>query len=152
MYSAVLLIHSWLRWVVVLAGLLAVFRGIGGWSGARSWTRVDERASFWFTIALDVQMLLGLLLYFALSPFTSAAFDDFGAAMKDPGLRYWAVEHVFGMLIALTLAHIGRARVGRAAASRKHRLAAIFFGLALLVILATIPWPGMPNGRELFRF
>ena len=152
MYSAVLLIHSWLRWAVLLLGLVAVFRGIGGWSGARMWTRVDERAGFLFTTTLDVQMLLGLLLYFALSPFTSVALNDFGAAMKDSGLRYWAVEHVFGMLIAITLAHIGRARIRKAAAARKHRLAAIFFGLALLAILASIPWPGMPNGRELFRF
>jgi hypothetical protein len=152
MYNAVLLMHSWLRWLVLLAGLVAVFRGIGGWSGTRMWTRVDERAGFWFIMSLDVQLLLGLLLYFALSPFTAAALDDFGAAMKNSGLRFWAVEHLFGMLIGLTLAHIGRARVRKAAASRKHRVAAIFFGLALLAIVASIPWPGMPNGRELFRF
>lgn len=152
MYSAVLLMHSWLRWAVLIAGLVAVFRGIGGWSGARMWTRVDDRAAFWFTTTLDLQMLLGLGLYLFLSPFTSAAFDDFGAAMKNPGLRFWAVEHVVGMIVGIALAHIGRKRVAKAAAARKHRLAAIFFGLALLAILASIPWPGMPNGRELFRF
>jgi hypothetical protein len=97
-------------------------------------------------------VLLGLLLYLFLSPFTSLAFDDFGAAMRNSALRFWAVEHVLGMLIGIALAHIGRARIARAAAARKHRLAAIFFGLALLAILVSIPWPGMPNGRELFRF
>jgi hypothetical protein len=151
MYSFVLLIHSWLRWAVLVAGLIAVVRGLGGWSGARQWTRVDERAGFWFTMLLNLQMLLGLVLYFFLSPFTAEALSDFGAAMKT-GLRFWAVEHVFGMILGLAFAHIGRARISKAAASRKHRVAAIFFGLALLAILLSIPWPGMSNGRPLFRF
>lgn len=151
MYPAVLLIHSWLRWAVLLAGLVAIVRGIAGWSGARGWSRRDDRLASLFTMTLDVQVVLGLLLYFFLSPFTTAALDDFGAAMKNPGLRFWAVEHVFGMLIGVALAHIGHARIRKAAPARKHRLAAIFFGLALLAILLSIPWPGMPNGRELFR-
>ena len=152
MYSSLLLVHSWLRWLVLLAGLVAVFRALEGWSGTRAWSRADDRAGFWFIMALDVQLLLGVALYFFLSPFTSEALGDFGAAMKNPGLRYWAIEHPFGMLIGMTLAHIGRARVRKSPAQRKHRVAAIFFGLALLIILASIPWPGMPNGRELFRF
>ena len=152
MYPSVLLIHSWLRWAVLVAGLIAVFRGIGGWSGARRWTRIDDRAGYWFVLLLDVQMLLGLVLYFFLSPFTTQALSDFGAAMKNSGLRYWAVEHAFGMILALALAHIGRVRVRKAAAARKHRLTAIFLGLALLAILLSIPWPGMPAGRPLFRW
>src|SRR5687767_7191005 len=152
MYSSVLLIHSWLRWAVLIAGLVAVVRGMGGWSGVRRWTRIDDRAGYWFVLLLDLQMLLGLLLYFVLSPFTTQALSDFGAAMKNSGLRFWAVEHVFGMIIALVLAHVGRVRVRNAPAARKHRLTAIFLGLALLAILASIPWPGMPSGRPLFRW
>jgi hypothetical protein len=152
MYPSFLLIHSWLRWVVLLAGLVAVFRAVGGWSGARGWTRIDDRAGFWFTLALDVQMVLGLVLYFFLSPFTTQALADFGGAMRVSATRFWAVEHVFGMVLALVLAHIGRVRVRNAPASRKHRVSAIFLGLALLVILASIPWPGMAAGRPLFRW
>jgi hypothetical protein len=152
MYSAFLLIHSWVRWAVLLAGLFAVIKGIGGWSGVKAWTRADDRAGFWFTMTLDLQMLVGLILYIFLSPFTTAALQDFGGAMSNPGLRYWAVEHVFGMIIGLALAHIGRARVRKADSRRKHRTAAIFYGLALIVILVSIPWPGMPAGRDLFRW
>jgi hypothetical protein len=93
---------------------------------------------------------VGLLLYFVYSPFTAAAMQDFGAAMRDPGLRFWAVEHTFGMALAIVLAHVGRVRVRKADASRKHRLAAIFFGLALIAILVSIPWPGTANGRPLW--
>lgn len=150
MYSAVLMMHSWLRWAVLAAGLIAIVRAAT--AGRRPWSAIDDRSARWFTIVLDVQMLLGLLLYFALSPFTREAMGDFGAAMKSPGLRYWAVEHLAGMTIAITLAHIGAARIRKASADRKHRLALIFFGLALLAILASIPWPGMPSGRPLFRW
>jgi hypothetical protein len=55
------------------------------------------------------------------------------------------------MLSGLTLAHSGAARIRKASPERRHRLAAIFFVLALLAILASIPWPGLPAGRPLFR-
>ena len=152
MYSGVLLVHSWLRWAVLIVGVVAVVRGMAGWTGGRPWLRADDRTGYWFAMLLDVQMLLGLLLYFALSPFTRQAMGDFGAAMQNSGLRFWAVEHVLGMAIAITLAHVGRARVKKATdAVRKHKLSAIFLGLALLAIAASIPWPGMPNGRPLLR-
>jgi hypothetical protein len=141
-YTITLIVHSWLRWAVLAAGLAAALRG-----GSDR----NDTAGRWFTILLDTQFLLGLLLYFVLSPITAAALDDFGGAMKVPQLRFFAVEHTFGMLVGITLAHIGRGRVKKAAPEKRGRTALIFYGLALLIILASIPWPGMPAGRALFR-
>ncbi len=152
MYGFVLTVHSWLRWAVVAAGLWMILRAVMPAPGPRTWTPADDRSTRLFVMALDIQMLLGLLLYVFLSPFTRQAMSDMGAAMKIPGLRYFAVEHLLGMLIATTLAHIGAARIRRAAPDRRHRIAAIFFILALVAILASIPWPGLPAGRPLFRF
>ena len=122
-----------------------------GRSGRRSWTPADNRAGVIFTGLYDLQMLVGLALYFALSPLTSAAMADFGAAMGS-GLRYWAVEHPFGMILGLVLAHIGRVRIRKARDDeRKHRAAALFFALSVIAILVSIPWPFMTNGRPLFR-
>jgi hypothetical protein len=56
------------------------------------------------------------------------------------------------MLVALGLAHVGRVRIRKADISRRGKLAAIFFGLALVAILASIPWPGVPNARPLLRW
>lgn len=153
MYSTALLLHSWLRWLVLVFGLLALVRGLMGASGRRPWTAGDEGAWRWFVITLDVQMLLGLVLYFLLSPITKGALADFGAAMQISSTRFWAVEHVFGMIVAVVLAHRGRTRV-RAAADpvRRHRVAAVFAVLALVAILASIPWPGTPNARPLLRW
>ncbi len=150
MYSTVLTAHSWVRWAVVLAGAYAFARALAGWTGRRGWLAGDDRAGRLFTIALDLQFLLGIVLY-AVSPFTTSAFNDLAGAMRLDSLRFWVVEHPGAMLIGLALAHVGRARARKAAgAAARHRTAAIFFGLALAVILFAIPWPGRRNGRSLF--
>ena len=65
-----------------------------------------------------------------------------GAVMKDPGTRFFAVEHIAGMLIAIILIHIGKAQGRKAIGDRaKHRRTMIFYLLALLIILVSIPWP-----------
>ena len=150
MYDVMIALHSVLRWLVLLLGLLAVGRGIAGWSG-RSWTASDNRAGALFVGLLDLQLLIGLILYLFLSPTVRAATVNIGAAMGDPMLRFFLVEHAFGMLLAVTLAHIGRIRIRKATDDRRrHRQAAIYFGIALVLVLLSIPWPGMPAGRPLW--
>jgi hypothetical protein len=151
MYPLLLTAHSWLRWLVLILAVLAVARAIGG-RGGRPWTKTDNSVGQWFVAALDLQFLIGLLLYVWLSPITRIAFADVGAAMRAPALRFWAVEHLFGMIIVLALAHVGRVK-SRAATDdrRRHTLAAIYFGIALIILLVSIPWPGMAAGRPLLR-
>jgi hypothetical protein len=152
MYAVVLTIHSWLRWLVILAGVFAFVRAARGASNRSAWTPADEKSGFWFITALDLQLLLGLVLYVFLSPFTHAAFGDIGAAMKNSGLRFWLVEHPFGVIVGLALAHIGRARARKTDSLRRHKVVAIFFGLALIALLISIPWPGTPAARPLLRW
>lgn len=148
MYEIVLTLHSIIRWVVVIAALLAVFRGILGWSGKRPWSGLDDRLGMIFTISMDVQLLLGLLLFFVLSPITRAAMSDMGAAMSNPTLRFFLAEHFPLMVIALVIAHIGRSRIRKAESDqRKFRQTVIWFGVAFLLVLAAIPWPFMGAGQ-----
>jgi hypothetical protein len=142
-----------MRWVVILCALWAIGRALAGAGSKRPWGPSDERAAKLFTITLDIQVLLGLILYFLLSPITGAAIRDIGGAMKNAGMRYWAVEHVFGVLIAVLLAHRGRTRIKTVRDPvSKQRVAAVFFILSLLALLVSIPWPGTPNARPLFRW
>ena len=157
MYNVVLTAHSWLRWAALIAGVVATLMVImnrPGTAGRGSGGAGDgaDRWGLFFTIALDLQTLLGLLLYFALSPTTRAVFGDFGAAMRDPAARFWAVEHVSMMMAAVVLAHLGRvlARKARTPAARRTRLL-VSFGLATIAMVAATPWPGMASGRPLFR-
>jgi hypothetical protein len=152
MYSFVLTLHSLLRWVVVILAVVTVARAFRGWFGKKEWMALDGRLGMLSSISIDLQLLMGLILYIFLSPSTKSAFQDFGATMSDQGLRYWAVEHVFWMVLALILMHVGRAISKRAVgATSKHRRAAIFFGLATLAILFAIPWPFLSYGRPLIR-
>lgn len=149
MYTTILAFHNIMRWVVLIVGILAAGRALLGWLGKKPWSPLDNQAGLLFTISMDVQLLLGLLLYVVLSPITEQAFADFGAAMSDSGLRFFAVEHIAIMIIAVVLAHVGRSRAKKAAAdAKKHQMAAIFFTLAMLAILAAIPWsrPLFPAG------
>ncbi|HVH27475.1 MAG TPA: hypothetical protein VM818_11970 [Vicinamibacterales bacterium] len=149
MYTLVLFLHSWLRWLALGAGLAAVLAALG--KGGEDVRRLERRGLV-FMIALDTQLLLGLLLYGLLSPFTSQAMQDFGGAMRDPLLRFWAVEHFTMMLMAAILVHVGRVLARNTAdAGKKRKRMLVCFGLALLLILVGIPWPWMAVGRPLFR-
>jgi hypothetical protein len=150
MYTTVLTIHSWVRWIALVAAVgttLAALRGKveGSSSLADRWAMVAM-------MVLDVQLLLGLLLYFVVSPSMRAILDNFGGAMKDPALRFYAVEHTSAMFGAIALAHIGKvlARKATTSAAKRTRLL-ICFGLATLLLIIGMPWPGRPGGRELFR-
>ena len=152
LYTALLTVHSYLRWLVLLAALVAIARALTGIAQRRPWTSADGTAARWFGTSVDVQMLIGLIIYFFLSPFTMAAWSDIGATMRDPTVRLIAIEHQFGMVVAVALVHIGRGRIRKIQdAARRHRTALVFFGLALVVMVISIPWPGRPGGRELFR-
>jgi hypothetical protein len=153
MYPWTLLLHSWLRWVVILLGLAVVIRAIAGSFGRRPWGPTDDRIVFAFMRAFDIQILIGLVLYFLLSPITRFALGNFGQAMANSGVRFYAVEHVFGIVVGLVLAHRGQSRIKSVSDPvTKQRVAAVFFGLALLAILVSMPWPGTPNARPLFRW
>jgi len=152
MYTFVLLLHSWLRWAALVAGVGATMAAFTDRAQTAGLGRSD-RWGLALMAALDLQMLLGLLLYLVLSPTMEAIRQNFGAAMQDRVARFWAVEHISMMLMAVILVHVGRvlARKAKTPEARRTRLL-VCFGIATLAMIAATPWPGMSNGRPLFRF
>jgi hypothetical protein len=141
MYTRLLHTHNLFRWLVLVVLVLAVLFAFIGWFGKKEWTKKDNLTGLLLTIFMDIQFLVGFILYAFVSPVTKSAFADFGAAMKNPDVRFYAVEHILLMVIALVLVHIGRSKSKKAIAPwKKHRTAAIFYGISLLLILAAIPW------------
>lgn len=152
MYTAAIVLHSILRWGVIVLGVLAVTRALAGRTGGRAWTAADATPGRLYTIALDVQMLIGLLLYFVFSQVLSVARADWGQAMGNATIRYWVVEHLSAMVIAIALAHVGTVRVRKAASdAARFGQAALFYGLSLTLVVIASPWPGLPYGRALIR-
>jgi hypothetical protein len=141
MYQIILGIHNIVRWVALILAIVATVGAFSGWFGKRQWSERDRKIGSFFGIAMDIQLLLGLLLYFVFSPITRAAMADFGAAMGVTDLRFFGMEHAFYMLLAVVSAHLGSILSRRAPDSKtKFQRAAIFFGLSLLLILLGIPW------------
>jgi len=146
MYEGILVLHNTLRWLLLISLVITLARYLTGWLGNLPWKKLDNVLGIVFTSLMDLQLLLGLVLYFFLSPVMKAAFSDFGAAMKDAALRFYAVEHFSMMLIAVVLVHIGRAKSKKAKTDRKKFMtASIFFLIALVLILAAIPWSRVQN-------
>ena len=141
MYSFILATHNIVRWLVLVAAVVVIVQAFVGWLGKKEWSKANNLTGIIYVSAVDLNVLLGLILYLFLSPLTRQAFADFGAAMGNPILRFFAVEHIFMMLVALALAHIGRSLSKKATeTAKKHRTAAIWYTLSLLVILIMIPW------------
>jgi hypothetical protein len=140
MYPIVISLHNIVRWLVLILGVIAVLRAYIGWFGKHEWTETDRKIGSYVSIAIDIQVLLGLVLYF-ISPLTKAAMSNFGGAMQNHELRFFALEHVFYMFLALIFAHMGSMLPKRATDSiAKLRRAAIFFSLTVLLVLLGIPW------------
>ena len=151
MYASALWLHSWLRWAVLLTGLVAWFRAVGGKTARRPWTPQDELWGLLLTISVDLQFVVGLVLY-SLSPITRLGLRNFAAAMQINVARFFTIEHVIGMVVGIALVHIARVKIRKAAdAERKHRLAMVLYGIAIVLMIISIPWPGMPVSRPLFR-
>ena len=153
MYERVLVFHSWMRWPVLVLGVAAIVRASIGYSRGKPFDTWDGRAGLLLTLALDIEVLVGLMLYFFLTPFAQILVDDFGTAMRVGVLRFWTVEHAAAMILALGTAHVGRERIKRTLDARaRHRIALVSFTVALVAVLAGIPWPGTEDDRPLFRF
>ena len=146
MHASLLITHSIVRWAVLALALLALVRALAGVARHRPWASADRRSLALFVGVLDLQFLLGVLV-FAVSPITQAAMHDVGAAMRQADLRFFLVEHPLTMLAAIAVAHAGNVIVKRAPLDDiRFRRAAITVALSLGLVLAGIPWSRLGTG------
>jgi hypothetical protein len=139
-YTVILFIHNLFRWLVLIAAAWSLFRVWRGWLGKRAWANADRLAGLLFSISVDVQLALGLVLLFV-SPLAKSFFTDSAAAMKVPDIRFFAVEHVPLMVISAVSIHAASAIASRAEGDiEKFRRAALGQTLAVVLILVAIPW------------
>lgn len=139
MYTGLLHTHSLLRYFVLIALLVVIFQAIAGLAGKKPFGKWNDKASLYLLIFTHLQLLAGFVLYFISDKvhFTSET-------MKTKGLRYWAVEHVVGMLIAVVLITVARITSKKMTLDQdKHKRLLIFNGIALLLIIGTIVHGGM---------
>ncbi len=141
MYTGLLHFHSALRYLVLIFLLVTIIKSFAGWLGKKEYSSLDNKLSLFTLIAVHTQFLIGLILYFV-SPRVKQALSDMGTAMQNSELRFWAVEHISTMIIAVVLITVGRSTSKKTMeATGKHKKVALFFLIGLLLILFAIPWP-----------
>ncbi len=149
MATGMLHLHNFMRWLVVLFALWTILKMMGGMSGSRSFTKADKRPALFLLISADVQLLLGLYLYINkgwLKVLTGGGF------MKNAAQRFWAMEHMVGMLIGIILIHVGYSAIKKNISDQAKFKKVFWYTLiGFIIILATIPWPFRELvGRPLF--
>lgn len=151
MYGPLLLVHSWIRWVLVLAALYFWLRCLIGWKKAYSWTEKDQGFLFVLHQVFLYQLAFGLTLWFGTSPLIRAAIHEPSLILKSPLLFYWTCLHPLGMLSGFVVFEVGRRKALKSEARMRFRLLALGLSASLLVVLLTIPWPWFEYGRPLLR-
>ncbi len=136
--SIVFWFHSFWRWIVLVTAIAAVLKALVGWLGKQEWRDVDNKLGLYFTIAFDVQLLLGLIVY--IGTLTSLH----AQIWYQRSVALLTMEHVTPMVIALVIAHVARSLSKKGTSGAKqHRTAAIGFVVALLLVVVSIPYWGM---------
>ena len=150
MYNGILGLHSLLRWIILLLLIINLFRSLV--NADSPYTDYDKKWNLRLLVFTHINILVGLFQYFA-GDKGYAFFTQFGAAvMKDSYMRFWAVEHITGMIIAVILITISRTVAKKdIPALKKIRKLATLYIIALIIILASIPWPFRFEGIPWFR-
>lgn len=126
MYQILKSAHSGWRYLVLILLVVAIIQALAGWLGKKPYTEGNRKINLFTLIFVHTQILIGLVLYFV-SPLVEA------------GVRYWKMEHIGMMIFAAILVTIGNARSKKGdVPAAKHKAVALYFGLALIVIVASI--------------
>jgi hypothetical protein len=147
MITGITHLHSLLRWLALIAIVIAIFQSLRGMTGGKEYTAKDNRWSLITLITFHLQLVLGLVLYFGKGWY--AQLGD----MSNAVVRFWSLEHLVAMLIAIALVTIGRVSAKKVSSAKaKHKRHFWYFTIALLIVLANIPWPFREPGiaRGLF--
>ncbi|WP_462248660.1 cytochrome B [Ekhidna sp.] len=134
MYNFILQFHSGLRWLILVAIVIAVLKSLIGLFAGTEYSKFDKIVAVALVGMMHLQLLTGLILYFIYSPFITYN-------MSDKVSRFWSVEHLALMLFAVVAAQVGRSISKKTQdAQVKFRFQSIFFGMALVLMILGIPW------------
>ncbi|NBT14728.1 MAG: hypothetical protein EBS95_00020 [Chitinophagia bacterium] len=147
METGLLHLHNLLRWIIVILLLLSIIKAYTGWKGNKSFSAGDAKIWLFTMIASHITLLLGLYQWlmgrYGLLTFEIPAGSS---RMKDPFIRFFQVEHPVSMLLAILFITLGRGMAKKDLSdSLKYRQAFVYFFVALLLLLAAVPWPFRSN-------
>jgi len=142
MYAVLKTIHSYWAYLVLLVLVLATFNALFKFFGNKEFDEKDFRISLFALITMHIQLLIGIVLFFLKDYFsTISEVGGMGEVMKNSALRNLIVEHPTTMIIAVALVTIGYSKHKKKLVSKpKFKMLAIFYTIALALVLYMIPW------------
>lgn len=144
MYNTLLALHSFTRWLVLASLIFAIFRAYRGWVLKQSFLKFNDTVRHITATISQIQFLLGIALYL-ISPIVAYFLHNFNTAVHDRVMRFFGMEHITMMFIGISLISVGSAKAKRQATDpQKFKTMAIWFTIALLIILTSIPWSFSP--------
>ena len=153
MYNSILVLHSLVRWLLLFSLIFAIYRAYRGWKSKSVFGVWDNRARHVTATIAHVQLIFGLWLYF-ISPIVGYFFDNFHEAVHMREMRFFGMEHITMMSIAITLLTIGSVKVKKKPTDQeKFKTMLIWYSIVLAIIFLSIPWKFSPfTARPYFRF
>jgi hypothetical protein len=141
MYETFKFLHSYWAYLSLVILILSTFNALIKFFGNKEFGAFDFRVSLFTLIIFHIQLILGMVLYFSAGYMSLISEMGMGGIMKDSVLRSNIVEHPLTMIIAVTLITMGYSKHKKKLTSKpKFKLLAIFYTLALVFVLAKIPW------------
>ena len=118
--------------------LFAIFNAFRSQASGR-YEKKDKMINLFAMVVLHVQLLIGFALFF-INERNRVQFS--GDWISNASLRFYGLEHLIGMLIAIAIITFGRKKAENLKNTRdKHRRVMISYGIGLIIILLSIPWP-----------
>ncbi|HEY8971030.1 MAG TPA: hypothetical protein VIM64_18115 [Puia sp.] len=138
MYTGLLHLHSFLRWVILLLLVISILMSLAGMTGKKPFSAGQAKIALFLMISAHIQLLVGLYEWI-FGPWGVKRLSDMGT---DRVARFYGVEHITAMIIAIALITIGRGVAKKSIPdAAKQRRTFWFFLVALVIILVSIPWP-----------
>ena len=138
MYSTVKMLHSYWAYLVLFMLVIATINALYKTFTNKEYEARDFRISLFTLIVSHIQLLIGIILWFASDYFGEMSM---GEIMKNSALRNVAVEHPVAMLLAIAFITIGYSKHKKKLTSaKKLKTIAVFYTLALILVLVKIPW------------
>lgn len=136
MYTFIQKFHSGWAYLALLLLTIAVINAIIGLVSKKEFTAKDRKIALFGFIAIHIQLLVGMFLYFV----SQNGLSSLGQ-MSNPDLRLTSLEHPLINIIAIVLITMGWVKHKKATISEtKFKNFTIFYGIGLLLILSRIPW------------
>ena len=152
MYEILLNLHSWLRWLVLGMAVVVIYNNYNGWKSGLVYSDKDKKLNTYLMLLLHSQLVIGLALYFGVSPIMKDIMANFGGSMKDSAQRFWSVEHMMGMVIGIIVAQIGASKAKKQSTdAQKFKTGFMWFTIAILIIILMIPFGIWNVERPMFR-